>query len=73
LAAVAEALQGCGFEILRVGRFGVTVEAEPEQFLKVFGVQVKPGEATALEVKPTIDPLAGLVDLVEITPTAELF
>jgi hypothetical protein len=48
------------------------VEAEPSQFLEALGVEVKPGKATVSKVNPAADQLAELVDLVEVTPAAEL-
>jgi len=73
MATAAEGLQRCGFEILRVGRFGVSVEADPAQYLEILGVPVIPGTAIVAKVNPTAPQLAGVVDLLEVTPTAEFF
>lgn len=67
----AAQLRGSGFEILRVGRNGVIVSGDDEQFTRILGV--RPGASPVQEVKSGSSELADLVDLVEFVPDPKLF
>lgn len=62
----AEELARLGFEILRTGRRGVSVQAEPERFAEAFGVRPEPGQALVLRLHPDRPELAELVESLEV-------
>jgi len=64
----AEELARLGFEILRTGRRGVSVQAEPERFVETFGVRPEPGQALVLKLHPDRAELAELVESLEVAP-----
>jgi hypothetical protein len=61
-------LSRLGFEVLRVGRRGISIEGEPTQFEAVFGVHPEPGKALTVEVHPRDAELEDLVDYLEVAP-----
>jgi hypothetical protein len=67
LARAAKMLEQRGFEILRIGRFGVSIVGEPSTFSRELGVEVIKGGAALNMPKPRYRPLAQLIDLVEVT------
>jgi hypothetical protein len=66
-------LSGLGFEVLRIGRAGISIAGEPKCFAKVFGVYPKPGEAVTLNVHPRDAELEDLIDYLEIAPKPTLY
>jgi hypothetical protein len=74
LQSAARILEGLGFGVVRVGRFGVSIEGDEHRYHEVFGVAV-PGKKEGLvtPVRPTDEKLAGLVDSLEITPEPTYF
>jgi len=73
LQEAAKCLERLGITVLRIGRFGVSVEANENDLSRVLGVQrgaVHPG---TISVNPPDSQLAALIDQVEITPEAELY
>jgi hypothetical protein len=74
VAAAAAALRSVGFEVLHAGRFGVSVRAGANAYETSLGVHVDNGEEARVEtLKPTDPMLSKLVDLLEITPRAQVF
>lgn len=67
LDRAARLLEECGFHVLRIGRFGVSIAGEPATFSRELGVDVEPGKALTEMPKPRHEPLARLIDLVEVT------
>ncbi|MDN3626965.1 hypothetical protein [Methylobacterium isbiliense] len=68
LEKAAELLQNSGFKVHKVGRFGVSIEGEEENFREQLGVDIpsdKGGVATAVPRDPA---LADMVDTVEVAP-----
>ena len=72
-----ETAAGClrkrGFDVLHLGRFGVTVRALPETFASEFHVDLVRDRAFVADVKPRTAMLAELVDAIEVAPPAESF
>jgi hypothetical protein len=64
----AEELSRLGFEVLRTGRRGVSVQAEPDRFAEAFGVRPEPGQALVLKLHPDRPELAALVESLEVVP-----
>jgi hypothetical protein len=64
--AAAEALRENGFEIVRLGRFGVSVAAPAGVFESVLGARVQAGVAMSAAVEPSAASLAGLVVAIEV-------
>jgi hypothetical protein len=73
LEEAARLLKDCGFNILRVGRFGVSIKGEAASFSDVLGVEPKPDKALSAEAHPAQQELRDLVDLVEVTPEPQLY
>ena len=73
LEAAASMLVECGFQVNRIGRFGVNIEGPAETFEKALGVCVVPDEATVATARPAEPELSKLVDLVEIASAPTLF
>lgn len=68
---VAQALQRLGFDVVRAGRFGVSVQADPQHFEQELGVL--PGSATGVQaVSPRDSSLTELVDYLEVMPPSSL-
>ncbi|MCL4836719.1 MAG: hypothetical protein KJ058_01975 [Thermoanaerobaculia bacterium] len=68
LRKAAEELARLGFEVLRIGRRGISVQAEPGRFARVFGVRPEPGRALVLRLELDRTELAGLVESLEVAP-----
>ncbi len=64
--AAAELLRKHGFDVKRLGRFGVSVVADEATFQRELGVAVQPGQAQATAPSVRDDELAQLIDLVEV-------
>ena len=62
-----------GFDVVRVGRFGVSVNADDKRFETVFGVQVPQGTGLVHELHDPPESLRGLVDLLEVVPEPHYF
>lgn len=69
----ADYLRKLGFDVLRVGRFGLSVQAFRSVLERELGVQLGPDDVLVSEVNPPKAELAKLIDLVEIAPPAEHF
>jgi len=69
----ARLLEQLGFEILRIGRFGVNVRAQDSTFHRILGVKPAPNQALAAPVSSTNPALRELVDLVEVAPKPQLY
>jgi hypothetical protein len=73
LERVADALKRGGLSVLRVGRFGVSVEGEAEDFARTLGVALEPNRSRTVQANPREDELSDLVGSVEVTGTPERF
>lgn len=73
LEETAFLLEKCGFSVKRIGRFGVSIEGDEATFSHTLGVELGVGEALVEVPKPGLEPLARLIDLVEVTPPPEYF
>lgn len=61
----ADVLKQSGFKVLRIGRVGVSVEADAQVFRRELGVEVPIASGT-IATNPHRSDLSDLVDLVEI-------
>ena len=66
LERAAELLRGRGIEVIRIGRYGVSVRADEAVFERELGVAVKAGEPLVADPRPRDAALAVLIDLVEV-------
>lgn len=73
LQEAARCLERLGITVLRIGRFGVSVEANEDDFSRVLGVQRATVHTGTTSVNPPDSQLAALIDQVEIAPEAELY
>jgi hypothetical protein len=69
----AELLQQGGFEVLRVGRFGVNVQGDEQSFQRELGVNVQGAENLVETPHPQHEELSKLIDLVEVAGKPESF
>lgn len=72
LKDAADALGSLGFTVLRVGRRGVSIEADARDFQDALGVPPPGPEGGSIKVRPSDRRLADLVDLIEVTPQPAL-
>jgi hypothetical protein len=68
LDEAAKLLAERGFKIIRVGRFGVSIAGEAATFSRELGVDVSEDRPLVESAKPRYEPLADLIDLVEVAP-----
>ncbi len=68
LDEAARLLGESGFDILRIGRFGVAIRGEHADFLRVLGVNTAPNKSLSAAVEPPDQRLRKLIDLIEIVP-----
>lgn len=73
LEEAAKLLAQNGFDIIRIGRFGVSVNAEQHNFSQVLGVDARPDMAMATQAKPSQPELRELIDQVEVAPKVQLY
>jgi hypothetical protein len=73
LEQAAHALKQAGFDVLRIGRFGISVRGTQDHFLRVLGVEVDPGKAAAVRIDVPDRQLRDLFDLVEIATNPTLY
>ena len=62
----ADLLKQSGFEVLRIGRFGVNIKGDPSAFQRELGVDVSSAKSLVEAPKPSHHELSQLIDLVEI-------
>ncbi len=62
----AELLQQSGFEVLRVGRYGVNIEGDEQAFKRELGVDTT-GNTLVTAPQAHHEELSQLIDLVEVT------
>ncbi|SAK65970.1 hypothetical protein AWB78_02373 [Caballeronia calidae] len=72
LQAAANVLVRLGFVRVRTLSFGVSFLGQPDDFKRVFDVELREGQAFAEEIRP-MGELADLVDRLEVTPPAILY
>ncbi len=63
----AELLKEGGFEVLRIGRFGVNIRGDDHVFRRELGINVARGGSLVEAPRPSDKELSQLIDLVEIT------
>lgn len=63
----AELLRESGFEVLRIGRFGVNIRGDEHVFQRKLGINVKAAGKLVEAPSPSDKELSQLIDLVEIT------
>jgi hypothetical protein len=73
LLDAAKILSDSGFRVLRVGRFGVSIEGDSGKFSRVLGVDVEPNRAVVAAVRPSDAKLKSLVDILEATPKPQTY
>jgi hypothetical protein len=73
LQEAARLLQQAGFDVLRIGRFGVSIRGEHRDFSRVLGVDAAPNVALSAPVEAQNPQLRDLVDLVEVTSTPKSY
>ncbi len=71
--AAANLLRSHGFDVRRMGRFGVSVAGDEDTFRRELGVSVTPGQAQSVEPTVRDARLAELIDLVEVVSTPTSF
>jgi hypothetical protein len=62
----AALLQESGFEVLRIGRFGVNIKGDDQAFQRELGVDVSKSGSLVEAPRPSHHELSQLIDLVEI-------
>jgi hypothetical protein len=67
LQEAARLLEQAGFHVLRIGRFGVSIRGEHQDFLRVLGIDAVPNMALSAPVEAQNPRLRDLVDFVEVT------
>ena len=73
LERTAEILKELGFDVLKIGRFGVSVRADASAFRNVLGCQRRPTRHFAPRPNQINSELRDLIDLVEVTPRPQLY
>lgn len=73
LEEAAKLLIESGFDVRRIGRFGISLSADEAVFVREFGVTPQPGQPLTGPIKPRRGPLAKLVDQIEISGTPDYF
>lgn len=68
VAQLAEILQRQGFEVLRAGRFGVSVEADVAAFVSTFGIDPRQVQWQKIPAGKDLDGLAEAVETA-VAPT----
>jgi hypothetical protein len=73
LEEAARLLKESGFEVTRIGRYGVSVTGKQDDFSRVLGVEAAPDKAMATPAKPAQGQLGDLIDKVEVAPKPQLY
>lgn len=74
LQQAADLLEKNGFTVLRIGRVGVSVEADEQVFKETLGVKLPTNAgAVVIPTRPTQFELSNFIDLVEVTPKPTIF
>jgi len=68
----ADSLRGLGFEVVRAGRYGVSVKADRQRFEVELGIAPGHAEGAGVAISPRDNALTGLIDYVDILPPASL-
>jgi hypothetical protein len=63
----ADLLKQRGFEVLRIGRFGVNIKGDDQAFQRELGVDVSNAKSVVETPRPAHQELSQLIDLVEVT------
>jgi hypothetical protein len=73
LEHAAKLLAESGFEVRRIGRFGISLAGEPSVFERELGIKPMPGKSLVADIAPRSLPLAKLVDQIEIAGMPDFF
>jgi hypothetical protein len=73
LEAAAHLLTKCGFNVLRIGRFGVNIEGPEAAFRQKLGVDVSGAQHLVVAAQPRTRELGDLLDTVEIAGAPTYF
>lgn len=73
LEEAAKLLEQSGFDIVRIGRFGISVKGEAADFARVLGVEAAPNKAMAMRAKPSQPELSKIIDQVEVASDPQLY
>jgi hypothetical protein len=73
LEEAARLLEQFGFDVLRIGRFGIGVRGDHRDFLRVLGVNAEPNKPLSAAIEPSDRRLRDLVDLVEVTTNPKIY
>jgi hypothetical protein len=73
LRDAAARLTEFGFRVLKVGRFGVSIEGEAKEFSRILGVELEKDRPLVAEVHPQDPKLQTLVDMIEAAPKPQLY
>jgi len=63
----ADLLKQRGFEVLRIGRYGVNIKGDDQAFQRELGVDVSNAKSVVEAPRPAHQELSQLIDLVEVT------
>ena len=66
LEEAAKLLEQSGFDIVRIGQFGISVKGEQADFARVLGVDAEPNKAMATAARPSHAKLGEIIDQVEV-------
>lgn len=73
LEEAARLLKQHGFDVVRIGRFGVSVTGSQSDFARVLGVDAAPNTALAVPANPSQPELHDLIDRIEVAPDPQLY
>jgi hypothetical protein len=62
-----------GFDVHRIGRFGISLSADEAVFEREFGIRPQPGKPLVRSISPRSASLAKLVDQIEISGAPDYF
>lgn len=68
----ADSLREMGFNVLRAGRFGVSVQADAQRFEAELGITPDVAAASGVTATPRDPTLKNLIDYVDVLPPADL-
>ena len=62
-----------GFTVLAIGRFGISVEVEADDFQRALGLEVPNRRGLTLDIESPDSQLANLVSKVNLAPALEYY
>jgi hypothetical protein len=69
----ARLLKQHGFDVVRIGRFGVSVKGSQTDFARVLGVDAAPNQALVVPANPSQPELHDLIDRIEVATDPQLY